>query len=203
MPGDVEFATKPALAAVMITRAVDAGAPARWVAGDEVYGNDPKLRAGSPATGSGSSWRWPKTTGSSPPPGPGGRSTWPSGCRRGPGSGSPPATARKAARFYDWALIETTDPALPEDGQGANWLLIRRHPGQPRRKGRIRVYRAHAPAPVPLHALVQVAGTRWKVEEAFAGGKELTAWTSTRSGPGRPGPAGPSWRCSPTHSCPS
>jgi SRSO17 transposase len=46
VPGDVEFATKPALAAVMITRAVTARAPARWVAGDEVYGNDPKLRAG-------------------------------------------------------------------------------------------------------------------------------------------------------------
>jgi len=34
--GDAEFATKPALALVMITRAVTAGAPARWVAGDEV-----------------------------------------------------------------------------------------------------------------------------------------------------------------------
>jgi hypothetical protein len=39
---------------------------------------------------------------------------------------------------------------------------------------------------VPLRALVMVAGTRWKVEEGFAGGKELTAldqhqvrsWTS-------------------------
>jgi hypothetical protein len=39
---------------------------------------------------------------------------------------------------------------------------------------------------VPLHALVSVAGTRWKVEEGFAGGKELTgldqhqvrSWTS-------------------------
>jgi hypothetical protein len=39
---------------------------------------------------------------------------------------------------------------------------------------------------VPLRALVQVAGTRWKIEEAFAGSKELAAldqhqvrtWTS-------------------------
>jgi SRSO17 transposase len=46
VPGDVEFATKPALALAMITQAVGAGAPARWVAGDEVYGNDPKLRKG-------------------------------------------------------------------------------------------------------------------------------------------------------------
>jgi hypothetical protein len=30
----------------MITRALDAGTPAGWVAGDEVYGGDPGLRAG-------------------------------------------------------------------------------------------------------------------------------------------------------------
>ena len=29
----------------MLTRALDAGVPARWVAGDEVYGADPVLRA--------------------------------------------------------------------------------------------------------------------------------------------------------------
>ncbi len=45
VPDDIEFATKPALAGVMLTRAVDAGVPAGWVAGDEVYGADPKLRA--------------------------------------------------------------------------------------------------------------------------------------------------------------
>src|SRR3954467_5226732 len=44
VPADVGFATKPALATAMLTRAVDAGVPARWVAGDEVYGADPDLR---------------------------------------------------------------------------------------------------------------------------------------------------------------
>ena len=44
-PGDTAFATKPALATEMITRALDAGTPAGWVAGDEVYGQDPQLRA--------------------------------------------------------------------------------------------------------------------------------------------------------------
>jgi hypothetical protein len=42
---DVQFATKPALATTMITRALDAGVAARWVTGDEVYGADPRLRA--------------------------------------------------------------------------------------------------------------------------------------------------------------
>jgi hypothetical protein len=45
VPDDVEFATKPALATAMITAALDAGVPASWVAGDEVYGADPTLRA--------------------------------------------------------------------------------------------------------------------------------------------------------------
>src|ERR1700745_1816184 len=45
VPGDTAFATKPALATEMIGRALDAGTPAGWVAADEVYGQDPKLRA--------------------------------------------------------------------------------------------------------------------------------------------------------------
>ena len=42
VPADVEFATKPALALGMIGDALDAGAQAYWVTGDEVYGNDPR-----------------------------------------------------------------------------------------------------------------------------------------------------------------
>lgn len=45
IPTDTGFATKPALATAMISRAVEAVVPAAWVAGDEVYGADPQLRA--------------------------------------------------------------------------------------------------------------------------------------------------------------
>ena len=38
------FATKPSLAVMLIDRAVAAKVPAGWVAGDEVYGADPRLR---------------------------------------------------------------------------------------------------------------------------------------------------------------
>jgi SRSO17 transposase len=45
VPDDVTFATKPALAAEMITRALTGGVPVGWVTGDEVYGACPNLRA--------------------------------------------------------------------------------------------------------------------------------------------------------------
>jgi SRSO17 transposase len=46
IPEGTGFATKPDLALRMITRTLDAGTPAAWVTGDEVYGADPGLRAG-------------------------------------------------------------------------------------------------------------------------------------------------------------
>jgi SRSO17 transposase len=187
VPGDTEFATKPALALVMIDRAVTAGAPARWAAGDEVYGNDPKLRAGIAACGLGFVLAVAKDH----------RIATAAGTRRAidlavclPAAAWQRMSAgdgAKGPRLYDWAYAETADPALPEDSQGANWLLIRRPlRTAPGAKTEYAFYRAHAPVAVPLRTLVMVAGTRWKVEEGFAGGKELTAldqhqvrsWTS-------------------------
>ena len=45
VPDDVEFATKPVLAQRINASALDAGLPAPWVAGDEVYGADSGLRS--------------------------------------------------------------------------------------------------------------------------------------------------------------
>ena len=181
VPEDTPFATKPALARQMITRALDAGTPAAWVTADEVYGQDPALRPELARRGLGYVLAIPKrhliTTGI--------------GARRaielarrlparawqrmsaGPGA--------KGPRWYDWALIEATDPAVTE-GDGPHWLLIRRSISD----GEYAFYRAHAPGPVPLARLVKVAGSRWKIEDGFAAGKELAAldehqvrgWTS-------------------------
>jgi SRSO17 transposase len=43
IPEQVSFATKPHLATQMLTRTLDAGVPAAWVTGDEVYGADPQV----------------------------------------------------------------------------------------------------------------------------------------------------------------
>ena len=44
VPGDAQFATKPALARQMVEQALEAEVPFGWFAGDEVYGQNPGLR---------------------------------------------------------------------------------------------------------------------------------------------------------------
>jgi SRSO17 transposase len=170
IPESTPFATKPALAQEMIGRALDAGTPAGWVAADEVYGQDPKLRAELARRGLGYvlavAKSHPVITGIGPrPAGELARRLPARAWQRvsaGPGA--------KGPRWYDWALIEAADPAVTE-GDGPHWLLIRRRISD----GELAFYRAHAPRPVPLAQLVRVAGSRWKVEDGFAGGKELAA----------------------------
>jgi SRSO17 transposase len=164
------FATKPALAKKMIGRALDAGTPAAWAAGDEVYGADPQLRAGLARRGLGYvlavAKSHPVTTGIGPRPAIELARRLPARAWQrlsaGPGA--------KGPRWYDWALVEAADPAVTE-GEGPHWLLIRRRISD----GELAFYRAHAPRPVPLGLLVHVAGSRWKAGDGFAGGKELAA----------------------------
>ncbi|MYX31037.1 hypothetical protein GTY75_31190 [Streptomyces sp. SID8381] len=49
----VVFATKPRLAWQMIEAALGAGCPSNWVTGDEVRGQDPRLRSALEARGIG------------------------------------------------------------------------------------------------------------------------------------------------------
>jgi hypothetical protein len=93
VPQDTAFATKPALATAMITRALDAGTPAAWVTADEVYGQDRSCAPSWPAAGSAMSWRWPRAIRSPPRSAPARRLSWQRGCPPGPGSGSPPGPA--------------------------------------------------------------------------------------------------------------
>jgi SRSO17 transposase len=182
VPKDVAFATKPALAGRMISDALAAGAPASWVTGDEVYGADSKLRKHLRQAGLGYVLAVARDH----------RITTGIGVRRAidlavrlkprhwqklsAGTGS------KGERWYDWALIDTTDALADPEDTYRHWLLIRRN----RRTGEYAFYRAASPAPVPVATLIKVAGRRWSIEESFAAGKELAAldehqvrtWTS-------------------------
>jgi SRSO17 transposase len=165
IPDGTAFATKPGLARAMIGRALDAGTPAAWVTGDEVYGADPGLRAdlerrrigyvlavaASCQVRTAAGACQVRTIAARLP-----RRAW-QRCSAGPGA--------KGHRYYDWAWA-AIDPGRP----GHRHLLIRRS----RRTGELAFYRCYSPRPVPLPILVKVAGTRWTTEENFQAGKGLT-----------------------------
>jgi SRSO17 transposase len=181
VPDGTGFATKPALARELIGRALDAGVPAAWVAGDEVYGADPGLRAAleerrlgyvlavarSHRVRTGIGTRRAIDLAVRLP-----RYAWRRICA---GRGA------HGERFYDWALVDLKQTG-PGSDAGSHGLLIRRN----RTTGELAFYRVWSPRPVTVAEIVRVAGTRWNVEEDFQTGKELTAldehqvrrWTS-------------------------
>lgn len=180
VPEGTGFATKPALASRMILRALDAEVPAKWVAGDEVYGGNPTLRGDlekrqvgyvlavacdhhvTTATGT---YRADELVTRLP------KRVWQ---RLSAGTGA------KGHRFYDWAWIRLSSGA--DEPAGYRWLLIRRN----RRTSELAFYRCYATERVSLATLVRVAGRRWTVEESFQTGKGQTGldehqcrtWTS-------------------------
>jgi SRSO17 transposase len=180
VPEDTAFATKPELASRMILRALDAGVPARWVAGDEVYGGNPTLRGDLEKRQIGyvlavaCDHRVPTATGPSRADELVARLPKRAWQRLSAGKGA------KGHRFYDWAWISLTSGG--DEPAGHRWLLVRRH----RRTGELAYYRCYAPTRVPLNVLIRVAGRRWTVEESFQTSKGQTGldehqcrtWTS-------------------------
>ena len=81
-------------------------------------------------------------------------------------------------------------PPHPRQGTGATrtGLLIHHRISD----GEYAFYRAHAPRPVPGRRTGPGGRIRWKIEESFAGGKELAALDGTTSPARPPGTAGPS-----------
>ncbi|PBC75776.1 LOW QUALITY PROTEIN: SRSO17 transposase [Streptomyces sp. TLI_235] len=183
VPDEVGFATKPELAAALLTKAVEAGVRATFFAADEVYG--PRhLRQTCRTLGLGYAVAVRSNH----------RVTTPARAmtckdalkliparawqRMRTGTGS------KGARDYDWAMLEVTADDVP-DGQpdeGVSVLLARRH----RYTRVVSFFRCWSPTPVPLARLVQVVCRRWAIEEDFQTAKaiagldkgQVTGWTS-------------------------
>ena len=165
VPESVGFRTKPQLAQLMLKRALESGVPFGWVAGDEVYGNDRKLRRWLEREGiphvlairsNEKLWVWTdqglcqvradRLTSQVDELG------W-TRCSAGDGA--------KGPRVYDWAVVEIRP--LGEPGKGY-WLLARRSIAQP---GELAYGVCFGPAGTALEELVRVAGTRWAIEECF------------------------------------
>ncbi len=158
---DVAFATKPKLAQDMLERAVAAGVPFAWFAGDEVYGQNPGLRGwledreisyvmaipcSEMMIAAGRKRRADELAALVPADG------WQQlSC----------ADGSKGPRLYDWALIATAS----HDHR----LLARRslHLNEKGEK-ELAYFLCYAPRGATLAELVAVAGARWAVEDCFA-----------------------------------
>ena len=163
----MRFATKPAMAVALIDRAVAAEVPASWVAGDEVYGADPKLRTAIRGHGLGyvlaiaANRRVPTHAGpirvdALPALIP--AHAWQTHSA-GDGAHGP--------RLYSWAWFRLL--AEDDTDTGIHHLLIRRNDAT----GELAYLRCYSPRPAPLRTLVSVAGQRWRIEESFQTAKGL------------------------------
>jgi SRSO17 transposase len=170
IPDEVDFATKPALAAEMIGRALDAGLPCAWVLGDEIYGSDRRLRMDlerreqpfvlairsneklwSQLGGRLGQHTAAELTQALP------KNAWQ---RLSAGAGS------KGERFYDWARLRLTRLQQPP---WEHWLLVRRSRRDPTD---LAYYVVFGPAETSLATLARVAGQRWTIEECFEVAKQ-------------------------------
>ena len=159
VPEKVAFRTKPQLARRMLERALESGVPFGWVTGDEVYGNDRRLRLWLEREGIAhvlaikSNEKLGAWTDKDPRQARADRlasgveeSGW---VRLSAGDGA------KGPRVYDWALVDIRP--LREPGKGY-WLMVRRSIAKP---GELAYYVCFGPVDTTLEELVRVAGTRW------------------------------------------
>jgi SRSO17 transposase len=169
VPARIDSRTKPELARAMLERALDAGVPAGWVAGDEVYGGDRRLRVwleernvphvlavkrGEPlwaATARGPAQVKAEDLAAAVP-----AEAW---VRPSAGDGA------KGPRLYDWARAAIRPLADPDRGY---WLLARRRVADPTD---LAYYVCYGPAAAGLAALARVAGMRWAIEEGIEAAK--------------------------------
>ena len=160
---EVEFATKPQLALAMLARALDAGVPAGWVAGDEVYGQHSGLRLALEERGMAYVLAVPINqhviATIDDHPADTRVDALPAGVPDADWQRLSAGAGAKGPRLYDWVRV----PIRPLSEPGRYWLLVRRRLTD----GELAHYLCFCPPGSSLADLVGVAGRRWAIEESF------------------------------------
>lgn len=171
VPTDASFATKPALAAQMILRAIAAGVPFAWVAADSVYGvgdiEQTLRRAGKGyVLGVSSNHHFGSWVGKPAVAGTAAEiaqdldpAAWQ---RLSAGDGT------KGARLHDWVYLKLADldAADYDEDRSGIWtrgLLIRRNIAD----GELAFFTTWSPAGTGIDTLIRVEGRRWAIEDSF------------------------------------
>jgi SRSO17 transposase len=188
VPPEVDFATKPQQAIAMLERAWKHGVPMRWVTGDEVYGDSPRLRETVQEHGrfyvlavSANTPVWTERPEvEEPTDKTGGRPRLTARVvKEAPKAqmvseviASLPKSAwkrlavvegEKGLITYHWARVRVVESRDQLPGPDV-WLLARRSPSVP---DKLAYYLAYAPPKTGLATLVQVASSRYTVEQCI------------------------------------
>jgi SRSO17 transposase len=195
VPQEVRFETKPEQAIAMLVHAWEQDVPMRWVTGDEVYGDSPRLRETIQAHGrfyvlavSANTRVWSERpeveepheqTGGRPQVVPRVAQGAPKARMVSEVVASLPARAwkrlavmegEKGRIAYHWARIRVVESRDRLPGPDV-WLLARRSLSDPKQ---LAYYLAYAPARTPLETLVRVASSRYTVEQCIEEAKGQT-----------------------------
>jgi SRSO17 transposase len=162
IPDEVEFATKPVHARMMLERAVAAGVPFAWFTADEAYGQNPGLRTwleeqdipyvmatrcdDEVASGLFTKTRVDAIIGT---------------LRAGAWTRMSCGDGAHGPRTYDWARVPIRR-GFGTDRRG--WVLARRSVSDPTE---VAYYVCYGKRGTRLRELVRVAGSRWAIEESF------------------------------------
>lgn len=195
VPEEVSFATKPQQAMTMLEHAWEQGVPMRWVTGDEVYGDSPRLRETIQAHGrfyvlavSANTRVWTERpevqepaeqTGGRPRRAPRVVQGAPQARMVSEAIASVPRSAwkrlavvegEKGVITYHWARVRVVESRDQLPGPDI-WLLARRSPSAP---DKLASYLAYAPPKTSLETLMRVASTRYTVEQCIEEAKGET-----------------------------
>src|SRR3989449_8339749 len=195
VPEEVGFATKPEQAMAMLERAWEQGVPMRWVTGDEVYGDSPRLRETIQAHGrfyvlavSANTRVWverpeveepEEQTGGRPRLAPRVAKGAPKARMVSEVIAELPTSAwkrlavvegEKGLITYHWARVRVVERRDQLPGT-AVWVLAGRSPSTP---DKLAYYLAYAPPKTSLETLVRVASTRYTVEQCIEEAKGET-----------------------------